>query len=174
MAKTAEERAAEDMLGEDLNALKAESEERLHPILSNEQVLAARAKAKKTVEADRVKAAMAAIEKEETQRLRVEEGLTTGIDAMDELVDITIDLPPYAGTCININGPMGMHYYHGKTYPAVPRHVAQSLNEMMFRMWRHEDQTEGRDIRQMYARKRDTSISARTGAVANAPARFDA
>lgn len=147
-------------------------EVRLHPILSNDEFRAAQGKAKTRVEAERKLAAIAQVEEVETNRLRLEEGLTTGIELMDEIVDITIDLPPFTEK-ISVNGLLGSHYYHGKTY-AVARHIANSLNEMMHRAWRHEDQTEGRDIRQQYGRKRDTSINARSGAIHNAPARFDA
>lgn len=170
--KTDAEIAAEDMLGEDLETLKAEAapEARLHPILSDEDFRAAQAKAKSAIEKERRTAAMASVVEQETQRLRVEEGLTTGIDEMDEIVNVTIDLPPYTDH-LQINGVLGMSYWHGKTYD-VPRHVANSINEQMHRCWRHEDQTEGRDIRQQYGRKRETSINARSGAIHNAPARI--
>lgn len=180
MTDEPDEPSLEDILGEDpkpaaepKKVRKAKAEEpRLHPLLTNAEVEAAKAKARSRVEAERKAAAIEALEQQETERLRIEEGLTTGIGAMDEIVSVTIDLPPYADK-ISVNGPLGSHYYHGKTYD-VPRHVAASLAEMMGRMWRHEDQVEGRDLRQTYARKRDTSINARTGAVHNAPARFDA
>lgn len=153
-------------------ARKAKEEVRLHPILSNDEYRQAQAKAKSKVEADRKKAAMAAVEAEETQRLRVEEGMTTGIGVCDEIVGVTIDLPPF-GTRISINGTHGNHYWHGVTYD-VPRHVADTLVEMMGRMRQHEDQVEGRSMIQHYSRKHDTAINARTGAVSSAPRRFDA
>lgn len=144
-----------------------DTEERLHPILSNEDVLKARAKARARIDEDRRAAAMADIEAREVSRLRREEGLTSGIGVMDEIVNVTIDLPPFADR-ISINGPLGYHYWHGKSYD-VPRHVANDLSWQMMTMRRHEDQTEGRSLVQTYQRKRDTSINARTGTVANAP-----
>lgn len=147
-------------------------EPRLHPILSNAEVRAAQAKAKADVIAERKAAAMLDVEKREAERLRIEDGLTTGSEQKDEIVNFTVDLPQY-GDKLLVNGPLGKAYWHGRTY-AVPRHVADTLAEMQFRMWRHEDQTEGRSTAQMYQRKRDTAINARTGEVANAPRRFDA
>ena len=153
---------------------KAKEEEvRLHPILSNEDVRAAQAKALKKVEDERRTAAMKAVEDLETERLRVEEGLTTGVREMDELVSVTIDLAPYAPSIVINNGTGGNVYWQGRTY-TVPRHVADSLAEMMSRSWKHEDQVDGKSIAQAYGRKRETVINARTGAVSNAPARFDA
>lgn len=151
---------------------KADAEVRLHPVLTDEDFLAAKAKAKARVDKDRRAAAMKAVEDEEAHRLQFEEGLTSDLSELSDIVHVTIDLPPWA-TNINLNGPRGRFYWHGHGYD-VPRHVANSLSESMFRMWRHEDQVEGRDMKQQYARKRDTMINARTGAVANAPARFDA
>lgn len=141
-------------------------EARLHPILTNEQFLKAQSRAKERVLAERVAAAAKAVEDAETIRLRMEEGLTTGITDADEMVEILIDLPPY-GDKILINGPMGKAYWHG-TRAAVPRHVADTLNEIMYNMWRHENQTEGRSIQQAYHQHRDTSVSPVRG-IKNAP-----
>lgn len=166
--------AAAAMLDDDVSEIveradeiEAAGEERLHPILSNEDVLKARANALKHVQADRRRAAMEAVEKEETERLKMEDGLTTGTSYLDEIVDFTVDLPPFADK-IMVNGPLGFQYAHGKTYP-VPRHVANSLAETLDRARHHEDQTEGKSITQSYQRKRDTAINARTGAIERAP-----
>lgn len=160
----------------DLDAAFADEAEdvQLDPtgLLSNDEVLQARAQARASVLAERKLKAMAEIEKAETERLRIEEGFVTGIGAMDEIVNITIDLAPYTEK-ISINGPLGQHYYNGRTYP-VPRHVANSLVEQMHRSWRHEDQVDGKNLTQTYARKRDTAINARTSAVSNAPRPFNA
>lgn len=173
---------ADEVLGEDppekvarapRKVAKAEVvEERLHPILSNTEVRAAQAKARSKIDAERKAAAAADIEERETERLRLEEGLTTGISERDEIVNVTIDLPLYSDKIL-VNGPRGVVYWHGHTYP-VPRHVADSLNENMSRAWRHDDQTEGKSLTQSYQRKRNTAINARSGATTNAPARFDA
>lgn len=148
------------------------AEPRLHDILSNEEVLEARAKARATLDKERRTAAMKDVEARETRRLRLEDGLTSGIGYLNEIVDVTIDLPPVAAFIL-VNGPMGHAYHHGRTYP-VPRHVANSLNETMGRMWRQADQEDGKDLTQTYGRKRNTTINGRTGSTSNAPARFDA
>ena len=168
MPKLTDEEAEALGLHEDAPAEEA----RLHPLLSNEEVLAARAKARKKVEVERRRAAIEQMEAQEVERLRREEGLTTGINEKDEIVSVTIDLPPYTPH-IMINGPLGHIYWHGQTYQ-VPRHVGDSLMDMQQRAWISEDQVEGRSLAQQYARKRGTTIDGKTGAVQNAPSRFDA
>ena len=128
----------DDMLAK---AEAAQSEERLHPILTNEQVLKARAKARETVDAQRVAAAMKEEERKETSRLAREEGLTTGIGYLEELVHIAIDLPRSA-PCISVNGGTRA-FWHGHGYD-VPRHVANSLSESMYRCWAAEEQADGK------------------------------
>lgn len=153
---------------------KAKTEERLHPILTNDEVMAARMLARKSIDAERRAAAMKAIEAEETDRLRYEDGLTTGIGVQDELLDITIDLPPFT-PCIMINhGRGGGVFWHGKTYHAVPRHIVDTLREQQWRAWRHEDAIDGKSITERLRIPRNTMINGRTGAVQNAPGRFDA
>ena len=154
-------------------------EPRLHPILSNEDFRAAQGKARERIERDRKAAAMKDVEAREVERLKLEDGFSSGIAENDEIVDVTIDVPGWAvisgtATGLLINGPAGGRaYHHGHSY-AVPRHIAVSLRESMFNMWRVDNQVEGRDIRQSMMQKRNTLINARSGAVANAPARFDA
>lgn len=157
---------SDDTKPEDLDALMSgEPKQRLHPILSDKQVLEARAKAREVIEKERVAAAMKDVERQETDRLRREEGLTTGIGMMDEIVDVTIDLPRSA-LYIMVNGPRGSLYWHGHTY-SVPRHVANSLSENMFRLWRAEDQADGKSIDQMLMRKQDSIINGRTGVISS-------
>ncbi len=137
-------------------------EARLHPILTNEEVYAARARAKKRVEDERRKAAMAAVEAEAAADIRREEGMITDSPA-DEVVTITIDLPEFSpGIVVN-----GRPYWHGHTYP-VPRHVADSLREIMARANRHQElEIEGRKLGEFYRRPHHTTIG-RAG-VQNAP-----
>ena len=67
----------------------AEPEERLHPVLSNEEVLAARAKARSNIEAQRRKAATTDLIKAEEERLAREEGLVPSLmQAVDEFEDV--------------------------------------------------------------------------------------
>lgn len=150
-----------------------EEEVRLHPILTNDEYRKAQAAAKKRVEDERRAAAMKAVEDLETERLRVEEGFTTGVAEQDEIVHVTIDIAPYSDKIVLNGGTGGNVYHQGHGYD-VPRHVADSIAEIMSRSWKHEDQVDGKSIAQSYGRKRDTIINARTGAIANAPARFDA
>lgn len=137
--------------------------ERLHPILSDEEVLAARAKARDKIDAERKKAAAKAVEDEETQRLRVQEGLTTGIGLKDEIVGITIDLPEYADKIVINSVP----YHHRHTYQ-VPRHMADSIRETMDRAWKHEDEVKGNSLTSHYGAARQAHITA-TGAVQQNP-----
>ena len=164
----------EELLGGDPPASKPEpvkrakkaDEPRLHAILSNEEVLQARANARKTLDAERRAAAMEDLEKRETERLRLEEGLTTGIGLMDEIVEFTVDLPRYTDK-ISVN--FGTQpYHHGRTYK-VARHIANSLAEAQWRAWRHDEQVDGKSLQQMLEQRRNTMINARTGAIANAP-----
>ncbi len=149
------------MADEDIDlGLDDEEPVRLHPILSNEEVLAAKASARSKVQAERRKAAMAAVEEEETRRLRREEGLTTGVGAKDDIVNITIDLPPFAPD-LKVN--FDQIFTHGVTYP-VPRHQADTLAEMMSRAWLHEDEVKGRSKAEHYGIARHAKMSGVTGA----------
>jgi hypothetical protein len=151
---------------DDLDALMEATEKaaevRLHPILTNEQVLEARSKARKAVDAQRVAAAMKEEERKETSRLAREEGLTTGIGYLEELVHIAIDLPRSA-PCISVNGGTRA-FWHGHGYD-VPRHVANSLSESMYRCWAAEEQADGKSRYDILYKPRHTAINGMTGAV---------
>lgn len=148
----------------------ANPEKRLHPLLSNDEVLAARDKARKKIEDEQKAFALAAIEKAELTRLREEEFVVVG-GVEDELVHITIDLPEFGGALYTNMKP----YYHGHTY-TVARHVARDLCWRMQSMWQHQLlQIDGKKLRDTYYRNaalglgmRDTKISG-TGGVTNAP-----
>lgn len=162
-----------DVLGlKEGEELPAAADKRLHPILTNEELATARAEAEKRVLAARHKAAYDRAISEEEDRLRREEGLTTGDPARDEPVWITIDLPTFT-PYLMVNGPMGKIYWHGKSYK-VARHVADSLSEMIHRAWREEDQMEGRDLLTTYRRRRESAINAARRTVHNAPTRMSA
>lgn len=153
-----------DQKDDDLGFDDDEPEERLHPILTNEEVLAARASARKKVEAERKKVASQAVENAETARLKVEEGLTTGHGPRDEMVSLVVDLPAFAPSMVVNMVP----YWHGHTY-TVPRHVADSLREQMNRAWQHEDEVHGRSLSEHYGIARQTKLNRVTGAVSEAP-----
>lgn len=130
-------------------------EERLHPILTNSEVLAARADAKTKVLKAQKDAAKKALIEAETQRLMIEEGLVTGDGAKDEMVTIALDLAEYTDR-ITING---VPYYHGHTY-TVPRHVADGLRETQARTQGHQNQIEGKGFQDLFRRPHLTMLSA--------------
>ena len=118
------------------------------PLFSEKEIAEIKAKAKAEIIAakkDALRKDMIAAEK---HRLQVEEGLTTGNSYMDEIVNITIDLAPFAPSII-ING---RSYWHGKNYP-VARHVAMSLQETMFNTWKHQGTIKGESLSEFYAKK---------------------
>ena len=140
-----------------------------HPILTKAEIEQARATARKRLEAERKKAAMKAVEEEETLRLQVEEGMTVGGPA-DDMVTIIIDVPRFAAcdrvsTGLAING---RPYRHGETH-TVPRHVADTLRSMMFMCWQHE-QREIRGDRWAEAYRPPHLTHINHGAVLNPPA----
>lgn len=153
----------EELTPEMREMLGIDEEERLHPILSNVEVLQARANAKSKIIKEQKAAAMKDVEARETRRLRMEEGLTIGVTTADEMVTITIDLPIFA-PYINLDMTNGMQYWHGQTY-TVPRHKADTLRETMSRLWKLDDEVEGRSLSQHYGLKRNPSINAVTGEV---------
>lgn len=141
------------------SALEAEGaapEERLHAVLTNDQVLAARERARKRVEDERVAKALKRVEQEEVERLRVEEGLTTGDRVKDEIVDIVMDLAPHSDKIVI----SGKAYHHGFTYP-VARHIADTLREAMSRGWQHQDEIDGKNKAQQYAANRQFKLLAK-------------
>jgi len=134
-----------------------------HPILSDAEVQAARDKARSIVEKERKDAAIKALVAEETTRLQREEGLVSGDPVKDELVNITMDLPEYSAS-VNINMEP---YWHGHSYK-VPRHVANTLREIMSRAWNHQHEIDGKTLAQSKQLARDTVISPVAGTY-NAP-----
>ena len=146
---------------------KPDAEERLHPVLSNAEVEEIRLEARAKLEKERQAAARKALLQEETERLRMEEGLVTGGEA-DEMVDITIVLAQHSDRLLVNMRP----YWHGHTY-RVPRHVANSFREMMYRGERHENEIRGNSLATFYQKNRDTTLSPVKG-VRNSPRRFDA
>jgi hypothetical protein len=70
--------------------------DRLHPLLTNEEVLAAREEARKQLLAEQIKAAKKKIIADEMQRLRTEGGMSTGDGVKDQMVRITLDLAPHS------------------------------------------------------------------------------
>ena len=137
------------------------------PILTQAEVEAIRAQARKEILEERKKGAKAQFLTAEKARLLREEGLTTGHTAKDQMVRVTINLPEF-GANILINGKP---YWHGHTY-TVPRHVGEELRSTMYRAELHQNQVDGKNLRQFYQNHRNTVISPIKGTV-NAPAKPD-
>lgn len=144
-------------------AEKQKPEERLHPILSNEEVLEARAKARASIEAEQKKRALKTVQDEEVQRLKREEGLVSGDKVKDEMVSITIDVAPYTDRIImNFRDT----YLHGRTY-TVPRHVADAIRDIMWQTKKHEHDTKDENLYTFYGKQRSTTLS--PAGIKNAP-----
>lgn len=137
---------------------------RMHPLLSNEQVLKAQEKAKQRVEDERVKAALKDVEEQAYQEARLAAGFVAEGPAAD-IVQFTVNLPdPHINSCLGpING--AAIYWHGRTYP-VPRHVANSLAEMQFRLWyQSAQQIHGQRLKDFYRVPHNTRLDGNNGEV---------
>lgn len=134
-----------------LGAIAAE-EEGESGLLSAAEIAEAKAEAR----ARWMKDAKAKAKKElmdiELLRLQREEGQKTGAYDKDEPCWITIDLPEYAASLVINSEP----FHHTHSYQR-PRHVVETLREMMFRAWNHQDDVEGKSISQKMGRRRVSS-----------------
>lgn len=159
---------AEDENLDDFLSTGEDVAESPHPILSVEEVASAKKRARDVLDKERRAAAMKQVQEEETQRLRREEGLTSGITDEDKLVWMTIDLPEWCDR-IPVNG---LAYFHGHSYQ-VPLHVYRSLSEQIQNSWRSNDLADGKSMLQTFQSRRDTKINGANGIVDRAPPRFD-
>jgi hypothetical protein len=116
-------------------------EERLHPVLSNAEVLEIRAAAARKLEEERHKAAKKQLEAETLAELRRDANLLTGDGIKDEIVTVTMDLAEHSA-CVNLDG---RQYWHGQSYD-VPRHVADTLRDIQARGWKHQDEVDGKNL----------------------------
>lgn len=167
MSKKTDEEVAAELFGQGGEPTLADAvaaEASTHPILSAEEVEAARAKARALIETKRKKAATDALIAEETRRLEQEEGLVTGNEVKDEMVSIHLDLAEHSSRIVLSGTP----YYHGQTY-TVPRHVADTLREIQSRGHDHQSEIEGKNIADRFRRPRNTVINTRKGITENAP-----
>lgn len=139
--------------------LDAEEE---HPVLSAQEIAEIRAEARKKVEAERRSAARAEMLERELNAARREAGLTTG-GPNDEMVNITLDLAEHSED-IKING---CSYRHGGTY-RVQRHLAETLREIMYRGWKHQNEVDGKSLTQFYQKARPYTLNMATGAARRA------
>jgi hypothetical protein len=126
-----------------------------HPLLSDAEIDAAKKKARDQIMKAKKDAAILSLIEDEKGRLLREEGLTTGDGVKDEQVKITVDLPEFCDK-ITFNG---QPYWHGHTYQ-LPRHVADSMREVIQNTWRHQDrEIDGKDLNAIYRRKGQTVLS---------------
>lgn len=143
-----------------IEIITAEERAMLDPegLLTDAEIRDIRAKARADIMADKRTQLKSRLIEREKQRLKVEEGLTTGNSHQDEMVNITIDLPTFA-PYINVNSTA---YWHGRTYP-VSRHVADSLRDQMHMSWKHQNQIDGKSLTDFYAQHRVANLDKITG-----------
>lgn len=163
---TSNEEAAKQLFEESApkRAPRAKAAPATDGTLSNAEINAAKAEAR-----ERVNAAMREAERErviaqEMEAIKREEGQRTGRADMDEPVKIHVDLAEFSDRLV-INGT---EYFHGYTY-TVPRHVANSMREMMQRTHRHQHEIEGKSLEESYRRTSPKAFSAVTGGAVNVP-----
>ena len=137
---------------------------RLHPILTNKEVLEGKAKAKKAISDERKKQALEALIAQETNRLRMEEGFSEDASPGGELVNVTVNLAKYADR-ITLDNRIFMH---GRTYP-VPRRVAESIRDICSQTWRHDHSVKNQPMSEFYANPHMTEFSMVSGIAKNAP-----
>lgn len=135
-------------LDEFIDELAAPAVASEHPLFTPKELEAIKTEARAEVMADKKKAAKASMLDAEKIRLQREEGLTTGNSHMDEMMTVTIDLAPFSDRILVNQQP----YWHGKTY-TVARHIAESLRETMFRTWAHQNEIDGKGLREFYAKQ---------------------
>lgn len=157
----------DDVISEVDTDVADQTPQQLKPVLTDDEIAEIKAKARKQLDDERKKAAKKSLLEQELERLRMEEGMVTG-GAGDQMVNIRIDLYEGAQSIVVNMRP----YWHGKTY-TVPRHVANSLRETMWRCWDQERIRRGESLRELYAAGRKTVISAVRG-VTHAPRTPDA
>lgn len=124
------------------------------PLVTDDEIAAARAEAQRRVREAEKAAALARIIEEEEYRLKREQGQRTGVVDKDEQVSIHIDLAEFSDK-IMLNG---VQYWHGYTYE-VPRHVADTLREIMQRTHRHQMEIDGKSLDEMYRRTAPVALS---------------
>lgn len=124
------------------------------PLLSAEDIERIRAKARAQVAAERKKQAEAQLLAEELEKIRGKQGQLTGDPRLDELVNVMIDCGENTDRIV-ING---RPFFHGRQY-TVPRHVAESLREIMWRTQMHEHSITEKPLSAFYQRPHNTAIS---------------
>ena len=135
-------------------AKAVETEERKHPVLTNAEYDAAVLEAKKRLDDAERKAARERLIADSMDTIRRERNALTGVVDQDEPVKITIDVAEYTDRIILD----GEQFFHASTY-TVPRHKAQTMNEIMFRSYMHQAQLDGKDPQEAYRRSHAQHVS---------------
>lgn len=133
-------------------------------VLSESEIEAIKAQARKNVMAEKKAAAEEAILEHEEEMLRRAEGLVE-VDPNEELVEVEVDLGPYVDR-IRLDNTV---YMHGGKYK-VRKAVADVILETCWRTWRHEAERKGEAgtrAADIY-KPRNTTLGPRR--IANAPA----
>jgi hypothetical protein len=124
-------------------------------IIGEERIKQLRAEAAKKVEKERLKAAEAQL----LEQFENEERQAGGLD--EPMVDITIDLAPYADRLM-IDGVI---YFQGATR-TVRQSVGEVIREMMQATWRHQSIVDGKP-EDFYRRSRGQGIAPNGGVISN-------
>jgi len=130
-----------------------EAEESLS-ILSDKEISEAKRVARERVQKALHDAEKERIIREEMEALRREEGKRTGKVDLDEAVKVTIDCAEFADR-LRVNG---QEYFHGYTYD-VPRHVYDTMRDIMYRGHLHQSNLDGKDLANFYRRKNEPVLS---------------
>lgn len=120
-----------------------------HPVLTVAEQRKALAQARDAIEVERKAHAIADFKRKQEVRLRGREGFVTGDPLKDELVDFAPSLPEFAQV-LTVNG---VEYHNGHVY-RVPRHAFDSLREQEARLWRHQDDLDGKSAKRRAAETR--------------------
>jgi hypothetical protein len=129
------------------------------PILSKKEIEEAKRIARERVAKALQEAERERIIADEMERLRREEGKRTGAVDQDEPVTFTVDLAEFSDR-LRINGK---EYFHGYTYTE-PRHVFNSLREIMFKGHLHQANLDGKDLSTFYRSKSQPQLSGKEAA----------
>lgn len=123
-------------------------------ILSKDEIAAARRTARERVEKALKEAETERLIADEMEKLKREEGKRTGKVDLDEIVSVKIDCAEFADR-LRING---QEYFHGYTYE-VPRHVYDSMRDIMFRGHVHQARLDGKDPLLAYRQQAAPALS---------------
>jgi hypothetical protein len=128
-------------------------------ILTRQEIEAAKRIARERVEKSLKEAETERLIAAEMDKMRREEGRRTGKVDLDEEVTVTIDLAEFSDR-LRINN---VEYFHGHTYK-VPRHVYDSMRDIMFRGHLHQNALDGKDLNTFYRKKQEVSFSGKEAA----------